>query len=332
LQAFFAKDRFGGTAAQPLSMLSENFQVGPSDAGRRLDQYLAAQIPDFSRSRLQDLIRAGHITLNGVVAKPNAKVREGDRIEVREPEATPTELVPEEIPLSILYEDADLLVLDKPAGLVVHPAEGNWSGTVVHALLAHCGALSTIGGEQRPGIVHRLDKETSGCLVVAKNDFSHQALAQQFAGRSVEKVYLALAAGRFAARSGSVKEPIGRHPVDRKRMAVMREEGKGRAAHTDWRVVQEVSVPAAPGGIGTVVECTLHTGRTHQIRVHLQHLGHGLLGDAVYGRRTGFERQMLHAWRLGFDHPRTGVRVRCRAPLPDDFQAAGIMEPVPEKR
>jgi 23S rRNA pseudouridine1911/1915/1917 synthase len=240
----------------------------------------------------------------------------GDAITLHEPPATPTETVAEDIALEVLYEDDDLIVINKPAGLVVHPAAGHWSGTLVNALLHHCHGLSGIGGEQRPGIVHRLDKETSGCLVAAKNDAAHQALARQFAGREVTKIYLALAAGKFPRLSGMIEAAIGRHPVQRKKMTVV-PDGRGRPAKTGYRVLGEV-----PGG--SLVECTLHTGRTHQIRVHLKHLGHPVLGDEVYGKRAGFVRQMLHAWRLGFAHPRTGERVNFESPVPPDFVEAGV--------
>jgi 23S rRNA pseudouridine1911/1915/1917 synthase len=287
------------------------------ESGSRLDQWLAATEPRLSRSRWQELIRDGHVQVNGRATKPNAKLRAGDRVEFQEPAAVATENAqPEAIPLAVLYEDADLLVIDKPAGMVVHPAAGHWAGTAVNALLHHCGELSVIGGEHRPGIVHRLDRETSGCLVVAKNDAAHQALAKQFATRTVRKVYLAIAAGPFRQQSGEIEAAIGRHPTDRKKMAVL-EKGRARAARTTWRVLQEL-------GSAAVVECTLHTGRTHQIRVHLKHIGHPLLGDAVYGKRGGFERQMLHAWQLGFAHPRTGVNVACVAPVPADFLEAGV--------
>lgn len=286
------------------------------ESGSRLDQWLAAREPRLSRSRWQELIREGHVQVNGRATKPNAKLRADDRVDFQEPRPVATENAqPEEIPLAVLYEDADLVVIDKPAGMVVHPAAGHWAGTAVNALLHHCGELSVIGGEHRPGIVHRLDRETSGCLVVAKNDAAHQALAKQFASRTVRKVYLAIAAGPFRQTSGEIDAPIGRHPSDRKKMAVLE---KGRAARTSWRVLQELSA-------GVLVECTLHSGRTHQIRVHLKHLGHPLLGDVVYGKRGGFARQMLHAWQLGFTHPRTGERVECVAPVPEDFLTAGVL-------
>jgi 23S rRNA pseudouridine1911/1915/1917 synthase len=262
------------------------------------------------------------VTVNGQAAKTNLKLRRGDEVEYREPAPVAAKAtLAEEIPLSILYEDADLLVIDKPAGMVVHPAAGTWQGTLVNALLHHCGTLSVIGGEHRPGIVHRLDRETSGCVVVAKNDQAHQSLTRQFATRTVRKIYLALAAGAFREQSGMIEAAIGRHPIERKKMAVLK-EGRSRMARTAWRVIQEIGLPG--GTLGTLVECTLHTGRTHQIRVHLKHLGHPLLGDEVYGRRAGFARQMLHAWQLGFVHPRTGVEVNCTAPIPADFLASGI--------
>jgi 23S rRNA pseudouridine1911/1915/1917 synthase len=226
----------------------------------------------------------------------------------------------EDLPLEILYEDAELLVINKAAGMVVHPAVGNWSGTVVNALLHHCEDLSEEGGDERPGIVHRLDKETSGCLVVAKTDAAHRALSQQFAGREVRKIYLALALGVFRQSSGTVDAPIGRHPVHRQKMAVL-PPGKGRESRTDWRVLGELDFGAQRV---TMVQCRLHSGRTHQIRVHLAHLGHGLLGDATYGRRAGAERQMLHAWQLGFFHPRTREWLVFTSPLPADFQSAGV--------
>ncbi len=240
-------------------------------------------------------------------------------VTVTEPPAEPSLLAPEEIPLDVLYEDEDLLVINKPPGLVVHPAAGHARHTLVHALLAHCTTLSGIGGEQRPGIVHRLDKDTSGCLVVAKNDAAHAHLSRQFAGRTVTKIYLALVQGYFAGvRSGSIDNPIGRHPVDRKKMAVL--DRGGRASRTTWLVAQDLP------GVGSVVECTLHTGRTHQIRVHLKHLGHPLLGDALYAPRLvgQYPRQMLHAWKLGFKHPRTGERMNFCSPLPEDFVLAGV--------
>lgn len=291
----------------------------PSEAsGLRLDHFLAVQLPHLSRSRLQALIKEGHILLEGAAVKPGEKLKAGKRISVHEPEAVhATSAAPEAIPLEILFEDDDLIVLNKAPGIVVHPAAGNPCGTLVNALLHHCPTLSGIGGEQRPGIVHRLDKDTSGCIVIAKNDLAHQALSRQFAEREVLKVYLGLATGLFRLKSGVVNEPIGRHPVHRKKMAVVK-GGRGRPAVTDYRVLKEF--PAT-----SLVECTLHTGRTHQIRVHLKHLGHPLMGDELYGRKGNYPRQMLHAWRLGFNHPRTGERMEFQAALPADFIEAGAI-------
>jgi 23S rRNA pseudouridine1911/1915/1917 synthase len=297
-------------------VITADFLVEPAQAGGRLDQFLTAQVAAMSRARLQDLIRGGHVTLNGAATKPSTKLRAGDRVALVEPAAVASETRPEALALDVLFEDDDVIVLNKAAGMVVHPAAGNWEGTIVNALLHHCPALSGIGGTQRPGIVHRLDKETSGCLVAAKNDLAHQALARQFAGREVTKIYLALAAGVFAKTSGTIDAPIGRHPVQRKKMTVLPPE-RGRTARTDYRVL-------GPYAGGTLVECTLHTGRTHQIRVHLKHLGHPLLGDEVYGKRAGFSRQMLHAWKLGFAHPRSAARMNFLAPIPPDFLAAGV--------
>jgi 23S rRNA pseudouridine1911/1915/1917 synthase len=292
------------------------FVVDAAEAGQRLDQFLVAKLPGFTRARLQSLIHDGHVTLNAVPSKPSAKVRAGDVAIVVEPAAVPTSTAAQDIALDVLFEDDDLIVINKPAGMVVHPAAGNWEGTVVNALLHHCRDLSGIGGEQRPGIVHRLDKDTSGCLVAAKNDHTHHVLARQFAGREVSKIYLAIAAGKFPKKSGVIEAAIARHPIHRKKMTVAT-GGKGRPSKTGWRVLSEVVG-------GTLVECTLFTGRTHQIRVHLKHLGHPLLGDEVYGKRGTFPRQMLHAWKLGFTHPRSGQRLDFTAPVPADFLAAGV--------
>jgi len=293
---------------------THHFEVPPERAGGRLDQFLAEQLPSLSRARIQALVKSGHVTVNGAAAKSSAKARAGDRIELIEPEPTPCEVSARDIPLSILYEDDNLIVIDKPAGLVVHPAAGHRDDTLVNALLHHCTSLSGVGGVERPGIVHRLDKETSGCLVAAKNDVAHRSLVRQFAGREVTKIYLAMAAGRFRRASGEVDAPIGRHPIHRQKMAIVE---RGRAARTGWRVLGDYPW-------GSLVECTLHTGRTHQIRVHLKHLGHPVLGDEVYGKRGDFQRQMLHAWRLGFTHPKTGAPVTFQSPIPQDFCDAGI--------
>jgi 23S rRNA pseudouridine1911/1915/1917 synthase len=281
-------------------------------AGWRLDRYLALALPQFSRSRLQNLIRSGDVQLQGKAARTRETVRAGDVVRLVEPLVQEIEDKAEEIPLEILFEDDDLLVLNKAAGLVVHPGAGNQTHTLVNALLHHCTSLSGIGGKQRPGIVHRLDKETSGCLVVAKNDAAHLSLARQFAERDVKKTYLALVAGIPKRSRGIIEAPIGRHPVHRKKMRV--DPRCGRAARTDYRVLQ------SGGGI-SLVECALHSGRTHQIRVHLHHLGHPVIGDSLYGKKNTAPRQMLHAWKLGFTHPRTKERLCFEAPLPPDFRA-----------
>jgi 23S rRNA pseudouridine1911/1915/1917 synthase len=301
-----------------LSMTQENrreFIVKETDAGARLDRFLADSANEFSRSRIQALIRDGFVTVNGAPPRARDIVRAGDRLVLVEPPLQAIDLVPEKIALSVLFEDNDMIVINKPAGISVHPGAGWKCGTLVNALLSHCKNLSGIGGKERPGIVHRLDKETSGCLAVAKNDFAHLELSRQFAARTIDKIYLALVAGKVRAKSGAIVAPIARHRVHRKKMAIAREGG--REARTDFKVLRS-------GGEASLLECRLHSGRTHQIRVHLQHLGHPILGDAVYGgRRAGnFSRQMLHAWKLGLDHPRTKERMHFEAPWPEDFKRA----------
>ena len=284
-----------------------------TDVGQRLDRFLARQAGDLSRSRLQALIRDGAITLNGTTAKPRQALGLGDHIRVTIPEPVPSEALPEDIPLEILHEDEHLLVLDKPSGLVVHPAAGNLTGTLVNALLHHCeGRLASIGGVERPGIVHRLDKDTSGCLVVAKTDRAHLALAEQFSGRKVSKIYLAVVRGNPPMDHGTITNQIARDPRNRQRMAVVLPPA-GKTAVTDYRVVN-------PSADGSLVECTLHTGRTHQIRVHLRELGHPIVGDPIYAKNTsGAPRLMLHAWRLGFSHPESGERLDFESPIPSEF-------------
>jgi 23S rRNA pseudouridine1911/1915/1917 synthase len=286
-----------------------------NEAKLRLDQFLAKRLPEFSRSRLQQLIRAGFVRLNNSTSRPRRIVRGGDKIELTEPPLEKIETLPEPIPLEILFEDNDLIVINKPAGLVVHPGAGHREHTLVNALLNHCATLSGIGGKERPGIVHRLDKETSGCLVVAKNDATHRDLSKQFAARTVEKIYLALVAGKLPKTAGVIEEKIGRHPVHRQRMSAT--ALRGRAARTEYRVVRS-------SDRASLLECRLHSGRTHQIRVHLHHLGHPVLGDKVYAPRVAkdFPRQMLHAWKLGFRHPRAEEWKNFEAPLPDDFATA----------
>lgn len=291
------------------------FVVTENDAKLRLDQFLAKRLPEYSRSRLQQLIRSGFVRLNEQTTRPRQIVRGGDKIDLREPPLEKIDVQPESIPLEILFEDDDIIVINKPAGLTVHPGAGQREHTLVNALLSHCTTLSGIGGKERPGIVHRLDKETSGCLVVAKNDVAHRELSKQFAARTVEKIYLALVTGKLRKAAGVIEEKIGRHPVHRQRMRVT--SGRGRSAKTEYRVIRS-------GEQATLIECRLHSGRTHQIRVHLHHLGHAVLGDKVYAPRVAknFPRQMLHAWKLGFQHPRTGEWKLFEAPLPDDFEQA----------
>ncbi len=297
-------------------------EVTRERTGLRLDRFLALELSDFSRSRLQALIEQGFVRLNDAQPRVRETVRTGDRIRLTLPPLEKIEAEAEAISLQILFEDDDLLVLNKAAGMVVHPGAGNQTHTLVNALLAHCRTLSGIGGKERPGIVHRLDKETSGCLVVAKNDATHRDLSRQFAARTMKKVYLAIVAGRLKEPSGRIDAPIERHPIHRQRMSVAR-SARGRAAVTEYEVLrggQEMSL----------VQCILHSGRTHQIRVHLHHLGHPVVGDKLYAPKLArnIPRQMLHAWRLGFVHPGTGVAAEFEAPLPDDFgdvlKAAGI--------
>ena len=289
--------------------------MSPNDARLRLDQFLAKQLPEYSRSRLQQLIRSGFVRLNKQTTRPRQIVRGGDKIHLIEPPLEKIEMRPEPIPLDVLFEDDDLIVINKPADLTVHPGAGQREHTLVNALLSHCTNLSGIGGKERPGIVHRLDKETSGCLVVAKNDIAHRELSKQFAARTVEKIYLALVAGKLRKPTGVIEENIGRHPVQRKRMSVSSK--RGRAAKTEYRVIRSSDQ-------ASLVECRLHSGRTHQIRVHLHHLGHPVLGDKIYAPRfaKNFHRQMLHAWKLGFRHPCTGEWRSFEASLPADFNEA----------
>ena len=291
------------------------FSSEAGDAGSRLDHFLASRIPELSRSRIQALMEEGRVLVNGEPKLRSCKLRGGEAIALTVPAVIASENLPEDIALEILFEDDDLIVINKPAGLVVHPAPGHAGGTLVNALLHHCTSLSGIGGVERPGIVHRLDKETSGCLVAAKNDAAHQSLTEQFAGREVRKIYLAICAGILKKKKGTINVPLGRHPVHRQKMGIRVRDG--REAVTDWLVL--AALPC-----GTLVRCTLHTGRTHQIRVHMKHLGHPVVGDEVYGKRAGFARQLLHAWKLGFSHPRTGIPLDFTAPIPSDFLAAGV--------
>lgn len=292
-------------------------RVTEKQQGLRLDRGLAEQLPELSRSRLQQLIRQGQVWLNGQPCLDKDRpLQAGDQIEVRIPPATPTSLQPEPIPLDILYEDEDLLVINKPRGLVVHPAPGHASGTLVHALLAHCPHLSGINGEQRPGIVHRLDKDTTGALVIAKHDQAHQHLQAQIQAKTARRIYLGVVFGRPAQSQGTISAPIGRHPVDRQKMAVV-PPGEGRAAVTHWQVLERL-------GNYTLMQFELETGRTHQIRVHAAHLRLPIVGDPLYTQSktspVKLSGQALHAWKLSFVHPRTGQPLQVTAPLPEEFE------------
>ncbi len=297
-------------------------EAGAEAEGQRLDAYLASHpAVGLSRARLKRLIQDGAVTVGGQTVKPSRPMRTGEAVSISMPALKPPSVEPEAIALEVFYEDGDLLVLNKPASMVVHPAGRVRSGTVVNALLHHCaGGLSGIGGVERPGIVHRLDKETSGLLVAAKTDRAHLSLTEQFAGRRVEKRYRAIVLGLLEADEGEIDKPIGRHPTDRKRMAVV--EG-GREALTTLRVLERFDAH-------THLEVALRTGRTHQIRVHLASEGHPVLGDPIYGSRRGRQaggepligRQALHAWRLAFNHPVDGRRMAFEAPPPEDFEEA----------
>ena len=304
--------------------MSFSFVVSLDLAGRRIDVAVAERCPELSRAQARRLIDRGGVSVDGSAVKPAYRLRRGEKVEGTLPEAEPHELAPEAIPLSILYEDPTWIVLDKPAGLVVHPAPAHRSGTLVHALLHHCPELSEAGGSGRPGIVHRLDKDTSGVLVAAKTPRAHGNLAEQFRAHTVEREYLAIVRGSPRTLSGTVDRPIGRHPSDRKRFTADRRLARAsrgaRPARTHWRVEERL-------GDFTLLRVRLETGRTHQVRVHLASAGLPVLGDPVYGggravaRALGLDRQALHAARLEFDHPDTGARMRFTAPLPRDLEA-----------
>lgn len=288
--------------------------AAPEDAGARLDAFLAGKM-EKTRSSVQKLIEEENVRLNDAPAAKNDRLREGDRVEATEPPPEVLDVKPQNIPLDIVYEDQDLLVVNKPKGMVVHPAAGNPDGTLVNALLFHCGdSLSGINGVIRPGIVHRIDKDTSGLLIVAKNDRAHQSLAEQIAVHSFTRIYNAVVYGIVKEEEGTVSAPIGRHPTDRKRMAVL--SSGGREAVTHYRVLERF-----PGF--TLVECRLETGRTHQIRVHMAHIGHPVAGDPVYGPKkciTELQGQCLHARVIGFIHPATGEYLEFDSGLPPYFE------------
>ena len=282
-----------------------------TDQTGRIDKVLTSLEPEITRSQLKNLINDGHVTVNGQAVKPKYKVQAGDKISLVKPEPQSLELTPENIPLDIVYEDDDVIVVNKPQGMVVHPAPGHPDHTLVNALLYH-SPLSTINGTFRPGIVHRIDKDTSGLLMVAKNDLAHQSLAEQLRNKTNKREYLALVYGQIKEDEGTIDAPLGRNPQDRKKQAVVK---GGRHAVTHFKVMKRYDN-------FTLVKCILETGRTHQIRVHMKYIGHPLVGDPLYGPRKviGKDGQFLHAALLGFKHPRTGKEMIFEAPLPENFQ------------
>ena len=289
--------------------------AGPEAAGERLDSFLAARLPGLTRSAAAWLIETGQVLVDGKPARKSARLAGGETVEVTLPDPEPADTLPQDIPLDVVYEDDDVIVVNKPSGLVVHPAPGHPDGTLVNALLHHCGgSLSGVGGELRPGIVHRIDRDTSGLIIAAKNDAAHQALAAQLADHTLARTYEAVVVGALREDGGTVDAPIGRCPSDRKKMAVV---PNGKRAVTHWEVLERF-----PGY--TYVRCRLETGRTHQIRVHMAHLGHPIYGDTVYGGKKpvpGLTGQCLHAVGLRFVHPRTGETVELSCPLSGEFQA-----------
>lgn len=304
-----------------------SFHISPEDEGARLDHFLVSRSLALSRSRIQELIKKGAVSVNGMVSRPSSRVRTGDHITLSIPPPSPTVVQPEPVVFSIVYEDGSVVVVDKPAGLVVHPAPGHATGTLVHGLLWRCRDLSGIGGVTRPGIVHRLDRDTSGLMVVAKNDRAHEVLAHQFKSGKIKKEYRTLVHGLLQGRKGIIDAPIARHSRKRKEMAVV--QGRGKEAITTWWLLESFQAGFS------FVRVSLKTGRTHQIRVHFSHIGHPVAGDAVYGygkrwwkghplERKGIirppRRQMLHAASLGFQHPESGQFMEFEAALPKDFR------------
>lgn len=294
----------------------ENFDIiiKAEESGERIDALLVHILPDYTRSQLQKLLDQGNVTLKGKALKKNYRCSTGDEISILLPDVQDVPLIAQNIPLDIVYEDDDVVVVNKARGMVVHPAPGHPDGTLVNALMYHCGeSLSGIGGERRPGIVHRIDKDTSGLLIVAKNDFAHASLSAQLSDHTLHRVYEAVARGNFKENSGTVNRPIGRHPIDRKRMAVTEKNSKPAVTH--WELIDSYKGYSH-------IRCILETGRTHQIRVHMQSIGHPLLGDFVYGSPSpekGLEGQCLHARELIFIHPRTAEPVHLECPLPEYF-------------
>ncbi|MBQ5670759.1 MAG: RluA family pseudouridine synthase [Oscillospiraceae bacterium] len=294
----------------------ENIEIIAAESGTRIDAWLSVNVPDLTRNAAQRLLTEGMVLVNGKPPKKNYKISAGDAVIITIPDIAEVPLVPQNIPLDIVFEDEDVVVVNKPRGMVVHPAPGHPDGTLVNALMYHCGdSLSGVGGEKRPGIVHRIDKDTSGLLIVAKNDAAHLALSAQLSDRSLSRVYRAVVVGNLKQDSGTVDAPIGRHPNDRKKMAVTHQNSRNAVTH--WSVLERYR------GY-THVRCKLETGRTHQIRVHMAHIGHPLLGDEVYGHaklpEKGLVGQCLHAKELQFIHPRTGEAVHLDTELPDYFK------------
>jgi 23S rRNA pseudouridine1911/1915/1917 synthase len=310
--------------------VTQMLTVPIEEEGERLDRWLTAKISGRSRSEIQRWIDEGRVEVDGKLGKPGRKIEAGQEIRVSIPPVDESALEAEAIPLKIVYEDDDLMVIDKPAGLVVHPAPGHSGGTLVNAILHHLPGLEGVGGERRPGIVHRLDKQTSGLIVIAKHDRSHRFLQRQFAARTVHKVYLALLEGQISPENGRISAPIGRHPIHRKRQAVLpvnpqTGETKGREAITEYHTIGLYSTRLNSGEIGnfTLVEAVLHTGRTHQIRVHFAWMKHPVVGDTLYGyrrQRIPLDRQFLHAHKLRFQLPATGEIREFIAPLPEELQ------------
>jgi 23S rRNA pseudouridine1911/1915/1917 synthase len=293
-------------------MENKQFAVDEDSKNLRLDVFLSSYFKDKSRSYLQNLIEDGYVKVNKNLKKSNYKLKTGDKIDILIPDPIGLNVEAEDIPIDIIYEDSDVIVINKPQNMVVHPAAGIYNGTLVNALLSHCKDLSGINGVARPGIVHRIDKDTSGILVVAKNDNAHNKLSEQFKDHSMTRSYIALVEGVLKRDEGTVDEPLGRHPVERIKIAVIRD---GRRAVTHYKVLERFNS-------NTLVECILETGRTHQIRVHMAHIGHPLVGDPVYGykkQRFNLKGQMLHAKKLGFIHPTTSQYVEFQSDLPDYF-------------
>lgn len=295
--------------------MSQEFVVAPEEAGVRIDRYLSGQCQDISRSYLQKLLKEQSVLVEEKPVKSNYKVNAGDRISLTLPEIREPEIMPEDIPLDIIYEDKDIILINKPKGMVVHPAAGHYSGTLVNGLMSHCRSeLSGINGVMRPGIVHRIDMDTTGVLIVCKNDMAHNSISEQLKEHSITRKYAAIVHGVLKEDEGTINAPIGRHPVDRKKMSI--NEKNGREAVTHYRVLEHFKQ-------FTYIECQLETGRTHQIRVHMASINHPLLGDLVYGPAKcpfRLQGQTLHAGVLGIIHPRTGQYMEFTAPLPDYFE------------